>query len=486
MQNTFDLRKFLVENKLTKNSRLISEEQTTYGADPDRPYHVSADGPIKPGLKLSATTEIANNLKKIKSTAQATVDTAKRALEEEGKYAGIDREGLKNPQAVEQQIEVVQDVLEKIEDYAGDGWATDIEDVAREKSIPELQMILKDLVEETDKLSTILTGRPLQEGHLNEGWKNWALGAISALSVLGGGGTAQATPIANTDMNSPNIEAPARVQQSTYDKTTAPSPNEFNKQLQWWKSYIQSSMYMKRLEKEFPGKQRDFLEKERQERLKNLSDIKNVTHFVKAIGNEPGYTSGVMIPKNYKGQYYDFQSKEWKQSKWTPNSKGYDKKGNLYFEKEFEPENWAPYPGYETIPAHEFGHKVDDGGFRIPKSTVEKIYKYTGGGDKERPSSKIDGKAFDYYSEPSEFINRIQPIRYLLKQQGIYDARTQEFTKDDYNKMIKDPTIQQNVHYQDVFDSLKGSEKEKMNNFIDIMNTIASNQKDGSISRVAE
>jgi len=459
MKNTFDLKKFLIENKLTSNSRLISE--------------------------LDQSVEIANNLKKIKTEVDAVLVNAKRALEEEEKYAGIERDGLKNPQAVERQIEVVEDALEKVEDYAGDGWATDIEDVAREKSIPELQMILKDLVEETDELHKVLTGQPIQEGGLNEGWKNWALGALSALSVFGGG-TAQATPIANTDTNQPNIEAPARAQQGTYDKTTAPSPSEFTKQLEWWKSYIQSPMYMKRLEKEFPGKQRDFLEKERQERLQNLSNIKNQTHFVNAIGKEPGYISGLMIPKNYKGQYYDYATKEWKQNKWTADSKGYDKKGNVYMEKEYNPKNWNPSPGFETIPAHEFGHKVDDGGYRIPKSTVEKIYKYTKGGNQDYPSSKVDNKVFDYQSSPSEFINRVQPIRYLLKQQGIYDARTQEFTKDDYNKMIQNPTIQQNVHYQDVFNSLKGSEKEKMNNFIDIMNTIASNQKDGSMSNVAE
>lgn len=485
MENTFDLRKFLIENKLTKNSRILNEDQSTYGTDPDRPYHVDADGPIEPGPELPEMTKIANNLKKIKSTAEAVLVNAKRALENEEKYAGIDREGLKNPQAVEQQIEVVEDALEKIEDYAGDGWTVDIEDVAREKSIPELQMMLKDLVEETDKLNSVAFGQPLQEGDLNEGWKQWALGALSALSALGGG-TAQAATSNTVDTNQPNIEAPAPTKQSTYDKTTAPSPNEVSKQLEWWKSYIQSPMYMKRLEKEFPGKQRDFLEKERQERLKNLSNIKDETHFVKAIGKEPGYISGLMIPKNYTGQYYDFASKEWKQAKWTPQSRGYDKKGHVYMEKEYDPKNWNPSPGFETIPAHEFGHKVDDGGFRIPKSTVEKIYKYTKGGDKSYPSAKIDDKVFDYESTPSEFINRIQPIRYLLKQQGIYDARTQEFTKDDYNKMIKNPAIQQNVHYQDVFRSLKGTEKEKMENFIDIMNTIASNQKDGSITKVAE
>jgi len=262
--------------------------------------------------------------------------------------------------------------------------------------------------------------------------------------------------------------------------------NELNKQIEWWKSYIQSPMYIERLKKEFPGKQQDFIEKERQERLKNLSNVKDRTHFVKAIEKEPGWTAGMAISKNYEGEYYDGKEKKWKKNKWFPDSKGYDKKGHVYFEKEYNPKNWNPYPGLETIPVHEFGHLVDDVGVRIPQSTKEKIYKYTQGGNKEYPYPhaiyKSGNMEFDYESSPSEFINRIQPIRYLLNQQGIYDARKKQFTKDDYNKMIKNPTIKQNVHYQDVFNSLKGSEQEKMTNFIDLMNTIANNERDGSLS----
>lgn len=190
MEN-FDLKKFLVENKLTANSRLLNE--------------------------VDQSVQIANNLKKIKSTTEAVLVNAKRALEDEETYAGIDREGTKNPQAVEQQIEVVQDILENIEDYAGDGWAVDIEDVAREKSIPELQMMLKRLIEETDNLQKELTGQPIQEGDLNEGWKQWALGALAGLSVLGGG-TAQAATGANTGMNKPGIEASVQKGKSDIDK----------------------------------------------------------------------------------------------------------------------------------------------------------------------------------------------------------------------------------------------------------------------------
>jgi hypothetical protein len=258
--------------------------------------------------------------------------------------------------------------------------------------------------------------------------------------------------------------------------------SEFDKQLQWWRSYLNSPMYLERLKKEFYNKPQDFLEKERQERLKNLDNVKDQTHFVSAISKEPGYVSGLMIPKNYEGEYYDYLEKKWKKKKWTPDAKGYDKKGHVYFEKEYNPKNWNPVTGFETIPAHEFGHLVDDGGVRIPQTTKEKIYKYTQGGNKKYPNYKSSDKVFDYESTPSEFINRIQPIRYLLNQQGIYDARKKQFTKDDYNKMIKNPTILQNQHYQDVFKSLKGTDQEKMNNFIDLMNTVAMNKNNSSSS----
>lgn len=258
--------------------------------------------------------------------------------------------------------------------------------------------------------------------------------------------------------------------------------SEFDKQLEWWKSYLNSPMYLERLKKEFPNKPQDFLEKEKQERLKNLDNVKNQTHFVDAISKEPGYISGLMIPKNYEGEYYDYLEKKWKKNKWTSDKKGYDKKGHVYFEKEYNPKNWDPSTGFETIPSHELGHLVDDGGVRIPQITKEKIYKYTQGGDKKSPSYKSGDMVFDYESTPSEFINRIQPIRYLLNKQGIYDARKKQFTKDDYNKMIKNSTILQNQHYQDVFKSLKGTEQEKMNNFIDLMNTVAMNKNNSSSS----
>lgn len=274
--------------------------------------------------------------------------------------------------------------------------------------------------------------------------------------------------------------------QSLFEQTTAPTTppdDEFNNQYNWWISYIQSPMYLVRLKKEFPTYTDKQLTQERDIRLANLKNAKSKMHFVKAIGKEPGYISGMVYPKQYKGEYWDYETKKWK--KQARSSDPRDKPGHSYFERNFSPQAWNPDPGFETIPAHEFGHLVDDGGYRIPDATINKIFKYTI--DKMTDSELRnfhqatryttgdyeDRKVFDYYSDPTEFINRIQPIRYMLNKLGIYDARKRAFTEADYNKMINSPAIKNNEHYKDVFDALKGSPAEKKKNFIDIMNSIA-------------
>ena len=246
--------------------------------------------------------------------------------------------------------------------------------------------------------------------------------------------------------------------------------NEVKNQLDWLRSYVKSPTYMERLKKEFSNKDQKFIENERNIRLGNLEDAEYRTHFVKSIGKEPGSISGVAIPKKYDGFFYDYPSKKWLPDKYYKDPKGYDKPGNVYMEKEYDPKNWSPYSGYETIPAHEYGHLIDDGGARIPQSTKEKIFNYTKRGyDKNYKSGNME---FDYISTPTEFINRIQSIRYLLNQQKIYNSN-KNFTDADYIKMMNNPTIKNNTHFQDIFNSLKGNDQEKKKNFTEIMNTIA-------------
>lgn len=246
---------------------------------------------------------------------------------------------------------------------------------------------------------------------------------------------------------------------------------EVSNQLNWLRSYVNSPKYLERLKKEFPNKDQSFIENERNIRLGNLEDAEYRTHFVKSIGNKPGWVSGMAIPKKYDGFFYDYPSKKWLLRKYYKDPKGYDKAGHVYMEKEYDPKNWAPYSGFETIPAHEYGHLIDDVGNRIPQSTKEKIFNYTKQSDDK--NYKSGNMEFDYLSTPTEFINRIQSIRYLLNQQKIYNPSTKNFTDADYIKMMNNSTIKNNTHFQDVFDSLKGNDQEKKKNFIDIMNTIA-------------
>jgi len=256
----------------------------------------------------------------------------------------------------------------------------------------------------------------------------------------------------------------------TVIKTSPNAKEELASQYNWWLSYLQSPQYLQRLQKEFPGKDKKWIENERDVRLNNLQSVKNKTQFVNAIGKEPGYFSGMYIGKKYEGERWDYVQQKWVKNKYEPssNKKKYDKQGNIYIEKGFNT------PGYETIPAHELGHAVDDGGYRIPASTKEKIYKYTNGGNQSK-EYRSGGREFDYVTTPTEFINRLQPVRYLLQKLNIYDARKSDFTEKDYNKMMNSDKIKDNTHFQDIMNSLKGNEQQKKKNFIDLMNTIASN-----------
>ena len=245
------------------------------------------------------------------------------------------------------------------------------------------------------------------------------------------------------------------------------------KQKEWLQSYMQSPKYKERLRKEFAGKDDKFIDKELNARLNNLSSAK--VNYVNSIGKSPGYISGLLVPKEYEGQWYDRKKKQFVPNKWVPDpyNRGMDKKGSVYLESEYNPKGWAPYPGFETTPLHELGHAVDDGGYRIPLSTKTKIHNYTQMQPYGSPNYRSSGLEFDYYNTPTEFINRIQPIRYLLNEEGLYDTRTKDFTEKDYNNMIKNKNVNKNIHYQDVMKSLKGTPEQKKKAFIDLMNTIA-------------
>ena len=263
------------------------------------------------------------------------------------------------------------------------------------------------------------------------------------------------------------------ITESQYNLIVEQNTNEVKNQLNWLRSYVSSPKYLERLRKEFPGKSEQFIQNERNARLNNLNNMENKTHYVRSIGKNPGFYAGMMVPKKFEGEKYNYQTKKWEPSKWEKDGeKGIDKKGHVYFEKEYQPNRWNPEPGFETIPTHEYGHIVDDGGARIPTSTKQKIFNNTKS-NPDWPNYRSNGMTFDYEATPSELINRLQSVRYLLNKLKIYNPSTNQFTERDYNMMINNPTIKDNIHYKDIMNSLKGDTNQKKKVFIDFMNTLA-------------
>ena len=78
-----------------------------------------------------------------------------------------------------------------------------------------------------------------------------------------------------------------------------------------------------------------------------------------------------------------------------------------------------------------------------------------------------------YYTNPTEVLGRIQEFRYLLNDQGIYDARKGEFTQEDLDKARKNERIKYNMRFQDLQDNVESDEA-----LIELMNSIAAVNQD--------
>ena len=52
-----------------------------------------------------------------------------------------------------------------------------------------------------------------------------------------------------------------------------------------------------------------------------------------------------------------------------------------------------------------------------------------------------------YYTRPTEYLGRMQPLRYLMEQEGLYDAGMEDFTIEDLEKARKNKRIKNNVHF---------------------------------------
>jgi len=213
---------------------------------------------------------------------------------------------------------------------------------------------------------------------------------------------------------------------------------EGQKQKKWFDSYIRSDKYLERLGKEFPEMNADQLANERWARLMNMRSTPiGFLPESSEISPEPGSTQGVYNADEYPGK--------------------------IMLRPEYSEGRQGPW-SYNTIPLHELGHAVDEGGERIPQTTLDFLMPKL----KQNPYD-IPKETF-YYTRPDEYINRLQPLRYLLQEEGIYDAKKKDFTKEDLQKAKENTRIKYNRHFKDLMENTESEE-----DLIEIMNTIAAN-----------
>ena len=230
------------------------------------------------------------------------------------------------------------------------------------------------------------------------------------------------------------------------------------KQYKWFKNYMRSPKYVERLKKEFPDYTDKQIGQEVKSRLENVmqtrvgflpfsSDISPSLGSLQGVYNTDEYPGAIMLRPEYSASTSD---------------------------EIFEPGHYLG--GYTTIPLHEWSHAADDGGNRIPQSTTDLML--------SKMKENILGLPKDkyYYTKPTEYLGRMQPLRYLMQKEGLYDAGTQDFTKEDLEKAKQNKTIKNNVHFQNLMENVKSDE-----DFIELMNKVASvNQKDNSKTLMAK
>lgn len=239
-------------------------------------------------------------------------------------------------------------------------------------------------------------------------------------------------------------------------------------QKDWMMNYIQSPMYLKRLSKEFPDYSNEELEVERNARLSNVKNV-NIKYPRKPI-DPSGYgnISGVYYPKNIKPE--DF-SRRISTGELVKDEIDNSKSGNLYLETPYRADMWFPEEGYNTIPLHEIGHAADDGGSRIPYKTEKFIYDSTNkayAGPRnydvlpwDNATKVINELPFKYKNTPTEFVNRLIPLRYELERAGIWKPGEEDFIDGMYNLMLKNPDVMKNAHIQDVLDEIPGANESR-------------------------
>lgn len=117
-----------------------------------------------------------------------------------------------------------------------------------------------------------------------------------------------------------------------------------------------------------------------------------------------------------------------------------------------------------TVPVHEFSH-ASTGGQQPYSKKFEDMY---------TKKIFITPKNSNYSGEvqkPTEVKARLDAIRYLGAQKGLFDASKTDFTERDWNNLIKDKDIKNDFNFKQIVDQLPDNKKKV--GFVWLMNNIA-------------
>ena len=138
----------------------------------------------------------------------------------------------------------------------------------------------------------------------------------------------------------------------------------------------------------------------------------------------------------------------------------------LYFEKK----------GYTSIPTHEFSHYMTNGNKGLSDRDIKQIGIRTDN-EKEYPfyigKNKLSNTSMDYYRNPMEVQARLNSVRMLLKENGVYNPSEDNFTKKHLDK-IKKSINSQKYRNSDLQDLIKTVNSE--DDFIWLMNNVVQNE----------
>ena len=230
--------------------------------------------------------------------------------------------------------------------------------------------------------------------------------------------------------------------------------------------YLKSTKYKERLTKEMPNASEKEVQAEINKRKQNLKNIG--VEIVKDPLDPRGRWGGTL------GTYWPSElTKEELQ------------RGEKPSHIQLEPHStWS----HKNINLEEYSHALEGGtkgGERITEKTKNLIESVTVT-PSEDPTWGVDHYE-KYITTPTEFTAAMQGVRYMMKERGIYDPSSEDFTEEHYKELMEgDHPLRYDTHFERLWDSLKGDEKQKKKSFIKVMNEIAAVEPQDDSSTLAK